>query len=526
MKLTVSVLAYHLQQQYVDLGMVTVNDELRSFDRIRYFESSVDVDDIIWLGRWQDIKNREVLPPCLVCIGGDEVSQRLFQANMIDAIVLPNDTNIPMLYQAICDILFHYNDYEREIISAIIADTNLNSILNIVSRLFDNPVFVMDSALRVLGHGSIEGDIDKEGFWEETLEKGISSQKVMAIMEEKGLVDKLNTTKHALYVNQPPVAPFFSANFIKGDERLASLTVSCNKNKIDERLTPVVDNVVELLAPIVYKIGDSYYLQSSNLLKMILHMLRGAILDRQVLQYNLSIIQWNISDEYQIFKVELDPQNIDNGIACYTQELSKKIFPDSIIVDLQDAFILVLHRTGHKNLDEILSTKFQALMTSLKCKAGISMHFNDFSLIEVEYRLAGVALEKGKLLTGNKVLFHYEDYFTAHMIELCALSIDIISLCHPEAVQLYQYDKKHNSDFLDSLYMYIIEERRLASAAKRLYIHRNTLVYRLTRIQELFNIDIEDSRFRIHLIWSYQVLRHLHLNDRDSQSQFIWMGYE
>ena len=42
--------------------------------------------------------------------------------------------------------------------------------------------------------------------------------------------------------------------------------------------------------------------------------------------------------------------------------------------------------------------------------------------------------------------------------------------------------------------------------AKRLFIHRNSLLYRVQRIEELTALDLDDPATRLHLLLSYAVL--------------------
>ena len=312
--------------------------------------------------------------------------------------------------------------------------------------------------------------------------------------------------KGRFYVNEPPVKPFLHANFMEKGERIASISVACQNNDLDERLLPVLDNIVDLLKIVVFRIGNAYYLKSSNMQKIILDMLGGSLLDDELLKRNLAAIRWNISDEYQMIRVEMDQKDISGGLAKYTHEIVRNMFLDSILVNLQNAFLFIIHRSGHQNTDDVLNTEFSAFLRNRKCKAGISMSYFNFAQSATAYKLASVALEKGNTLEKDKVLYHYEDYLTTHIIDLCALSLDVASLCHPEAVKLFQYDKDHKTRYFDSLYMYIMEEKCLALAAKKLNIHRNTLVYRLAKVNDICSFDIKNSSLRMHFIWFYLVL--------------------
>ena len=358
--------------------------------------------------------------------------------------------------------------------------------------------------------GASENSVNvSDSLWLDTLNQGVSSQIVMDVMQNTDLIDLLNTTNRAIYIEQEPVAPFFSANFIENNKRIATITISSSEKKLNPKLLPVVDRIVELLIIEVKKAGNAYYLQATNLQKVILDMLDGFMLDERVLRRNLLAVHWNMNDEYQLIKVEMSEDHVLNGTAKYVELTAHKLFPDSILVDLQDAFLLVVHRTGNRNIDYIISNAFYEFLKMQKSKAGISMRYYSFPLSADAYKLASIALEKGKALSHKEALYHYEDYIVTHLIDMCALSINVVSLCNPEATKLYQYDVIHNTEYLKSLYMYILEEKHIAIAAKKLNIHRNTLVYRLGKVSELCTIDLDDSKSRLHVIWSYQVLQYL-----------------
>lgn len=76
---------------------------------------------------------------------------------------------------------------------------------------------------------------------------------------------------------------------------------------------------------------------------------------------------------------------------------------------------------------------------------------------------------------------------------------------HPVLKKLKDYDEKHGTDFYDTMYVYLKNERSPLASAKELNLHRNTLAYRLKRLQELFQIDLDDPKVRFHLLVSFEL---------------------
>ena len=61
------------------------------------------------------------------------------------------------------------------------------------------------------------------------------------------------------------------------------------------------------------------------------------------------------------------------------------------------------------------------------------------------------------------------------------------------------YDRKHNSDLVRTLRVYFATNANASEAADRLYLHRNSLPYRLARAQDLTGLDLKDHRARLAL---------------------------
>lgn len=64
---------------------------------------------------------------------------------------------------------------------------------------------------------------------------------------------------------------------------------------------------------------------------------------------------------------------------------------------------------------------------------------------------------------------------------------------------LQQHDLEHNSSMLSTLKVYLEENGNVTSAAQRLHLHRNSLAYRLHRIEDITSLNLTDSETRLLL---------------------------
>lgn len=124
-------------------------------------------------------------------------------------------------------------------------------------------------------------------------------------------------------------------------------------------------------------------------------------------------------------------------------------------------------------------------------------HINDYQRGFAE---ANEALQMGQNLHDTKgseskyttIVTHFNDlgvyrylYKIAHMDDLRDVYQDQIAL-------IDNYDRRKNTDLLDTLETYLECAGNLTKTSERLFVHRNTLIQRLERLQSLCEIDLQE----------------------------------
>lgn len=64
---------------------------------------------------------------------------------------------------------------------------------------------------------------------------------------------------------------------------------------------------------------------------------------------------------------------------------------------------------------------------------------------------------------------------------------------------LQEHDKMRGSDLVRTLRTYFAAGTNASEAADRLFLHRNSMLYRLERIQKLTGLDLKDDRVALAL---------------------------
>ena len=74
---------------------------------------------------------------------------------------------------------------------------------------------------------------------------------------------------------------------------------------------------------------------------------------------------------------------------------------------------------------------------------------------------------------------------------------------------LISYDRKYHTELVDTLQYYLEEGQNITLTAERMYVHRNTIKYRMKRIEEILGYDMHDYNVLFHLRLCYKILHYL-----------------
>jgi purine catabolism regulator len=84
---------------------------------------------------------------------------------------------------------------------------------------------------------------------------------------------------------------------------------------------------------------------------------------------------------------------------------------------------------------------------------------------------------------------------------------DLKKFVHPSLWILKEYDKDKNNELIDTLEKYLHCNLNAVKTAEELFVHYKTVLYRLNRIKELTNVDIENRANMLEIEVGLKILR-------------------
>lgn len=151
-----------------------------------------------------------------------------------------------------------------------------------------------------------------------------------------------------------------------------------------------------------------------------------------------------------------------------------------------------------KNVAAVLENVLSDIEAEASQKAvftcGASGVFHDLKKRDAYIEQARLALEYGINHCGKNCINYFFDNFTEIILRHGCDSIFAESLIVPEFKRLIDFDEENSTDYCQSLSCYIFERCDMTKAAAKLYVHRNSLMYRIKKCEEIMDVDLSDRK--------------------------------
>ncbi len=163
------------------------------------------------------------------------------------------------------------------------------------------------------------------------------------------------------------------------------------------------------------------------------------------------------------------------------------------------------HGSGTPMVRDSLADKLFAFFGSHNMICGLSDSFTDPKETRCHYRqallTARLALKLGR---GRSTTF--SDLMPLPIF-LSVLEKDTPeTFIHPAIFKMRAYDRENGTSYDETMRMFSFSMHNKDRTAAALCIHRNTLLYRLGRISELFDLPYEHDQVALNLLCSYMIL--------------------
>ncbi|MCI8895333.1 MAG: hypothetical protein HFI41_11900 [Lachnospiraceae bacterium] len=103
-------------------------------------------------------------------------------------------------------------------------------------------------------------------------------------------------------------------------------------------------------------------------------------------------------------------------------------------------------------------------------------------------------------------LYFFQDYILIEMLEICRKNENLMDFCNPRLLKLLAYDQKEGTDHMTTFYEFMENSLNVKQTADTLFVHKNTLIYRIEKIKSILGYDFSDSWENFTLYLSLRIV--------------------
>lgn len=108
---------------------------------------------------------------------------------------------------------------------------------------------------------------------------------------------------------------------------------------------------------------------------------------------------------------------------------------------------------------------------------------------------------------GTHEIWYFHQFAFQYALALLAEKLPLMAACHPALLQLRQYDRENESDYMETLREYLRNDCNVTKASNALHMHRNTLLYRINKIEKnILGMKLDENDLREELKFSFRCL--------------------
>jgi sugar diacid utilization regulator len=392
------------------------------------------------------------------------------------------------------------------LMEALNSGRGLQNLIDTAFSMLKSPIIVVDSAYKILAMSSTV--IESRPDLEQQRELGHMMDENLKSLRQERVYEKTRQIKYPYYSVEPMTKTGWLNTLIYAfGIEAAEMGVMEHDREFthyDYELTHFLSQLIslELQKNDFYK--NNQALMHSTLLA---DLLGGRLRDTTALS-RARQLGWSLTETMYVLTIFDRNYGVSDHKAQVICDHIHTIYQNSrwVILESKIVFLLILGREEKDTADGWQPLK--EYLSANKLTASASDCFSDLFAVRWKYAQCEAAYSLGSQLKPGAELYFYKDYQVHHVGSIVLKEHPASILYHPGVIAMDKYDRENGTEFVATLKEYFREVNDPGGAAKNLYIHKNTLFYRINKAKELFDLDISDGyeRLRIYMTMIFMEL--------------------
>lgn len=386
-----------------------------------------------------------------------------------------------------------YSDM-RKLTLALDAPGALSQLVETAYGMLNNPIIVTDTSNRILSMS--RQPVAERADLEEQRQQGFLLDTTLQDIRTNSLYEKARKSATPYYSRDPShdIGWLTGIVYVYGIEA-AQVSVMEHEREFTRYDVEITGFLTKLIGLELQK--DDFYRQNHALMHSVFlsELLKGQVRDARTAGTRRRQLGWNFGAEMRVLTVfDRNYGAFDRKAQLISSQLHE-VIPESRWVIYESKLVFLIPAAGGSDAEVTAYLETNGLV------AADSEPFSDLLHVRDGYAQTMAAYDLGTRLDPGRVRYRYADYSVRHLGEMAAKSCELSRFYHPAVDKIAAYDRQNGSELISTLKEYLRYVDNPALVAEHLYIHKNTLFYRIGKIRELFGLDLKngDERLRVQL---------------------------
>lgn len=429
--------------------------------------------------------------------------------NRANLILTPETCDLLTTIQQVSSILNQEStliDAKSRLISAFQSGKGLIHLTDTAYEILDNPIFIVDSSFKILS--MCQSPFLSRPDLESQRELGYMTDNNIESMKKSHVYEKTREKGYPYYSKELDYQGWITALVYIHNIEIAQIGLMEDNHTFHDFDFQIMDFLTKLVSLELQK-NDFHKLNQGLMHSIFLsELLENHSSHIQTIGLRLQQLSWKLTSHMYIMTLFDHESGFFDGKAQLISTQLHHIFPNShwMINDGKIVFLLCLTQDINKQYKDKESLAHYLKINNLA--AAFSSSFEQIEETRKYYEQSMKTYEFAMQFPSDNPIHFYSDYVILHMGQLLSTHHKLSDFYHPAIILMRDYDIKHKTNLLKTLEHYLLHIDNPTLTAAKLFIHKNTLFYRINKIKELFCLDLNngDERLRLQLTLKFMNL--------------------
>lgn len=467
---------------------------------------------------------------CCICLR-DRVKDEIETDTSLNGLIIINENISPTsLLLQVQNRFFTIVDWIHQMHEMMIHDGTMQDIVDLSAPIIDNCIAISDSSLMLMAYSrNIPCD---DPIITALVKYGYHPEESIQKFREHDLF-KLWETAEGIYIDEThETASYTALNkiFRFHNVYFAHAVLMCNRRPPTPGMIDLFQLFLDVLAIYIERAWAAKGACNHIYDTFLTDLIEGSISNKKVIEERAQYVGMPLTGKFCLFQI-ISNDSANMSIGKMLMEFSD-LFPRFKFVRYKQCIVAIHNFSPHDDYNEQLLSICKSLETFLikyDALCGISLNFSSIDEVPFSFRQSTLALKYIDRMSGGvgraaqndrtdmaiipaKVNASRINHFSSSYI-FCLLGehegnaeLWYHSAFHNMLLKLYEYDTRHKSNTLNLLKLYLGFERSATETGIALNMHRNNVLYHVSRIEELLGVDFDDPSVRFMMLVSFVLM--------------------